>query len=292
MFRSEILFPLDADRLRAWSIGASAAEQQLMDTYLSEANFFAGVLEPEIARLTDSSRVLEIGSGIGLLSRLIAGRGHTVVTFEPEAAGFASMASLSKTVESCWKGVSPVVETIPEAFDLNRVSGSFDLVIAINVIEHVPNPSLLVAQASSLLRPGGRGRFICPNYAFPYEPHFGFPTLFGKAATGKVMRRRIHGSSLLDPEEFWSNLSWPTLIKLRRELSRRGVQHKFSRDGLLSYSKRLADPQFLARKGNFFGFVAAQSMKPLELALRITPLMIAPIIDLTTYGVRSESLSN
>lgn len=199
------------------------------------------------------------------------------------------MASLAKVVDLCWQGFSPVVGTIPEAFDLNRVSDSFDLVIAINVIEHVPNPGLLVAEASSLLNPCGRGRFICPNYAFPYEPHFGIPTLFSKTATGRVMQRRIHGSTIADPEEFWSDLSWPTLSRLRRDLARRGVVHEFGRSGLLSYSNRLSGPQFLKRKGRIFDFLAGRSKTPLKLALRTIPLTIAPIIDLTTHGVRSDA---
>lgn len=290
MFNVDVIGALDPALIGAWAESASVSERSLMATYLAEAAFFFQVLEPELIRLPKGSRVLEIGSGIGVLSRLIASRGCQVVAFEPGASGFGSMATLAKAADSCWQGVLPVVETIPEPFDLSLVSGFFDLVIAINVIEHVPNPAVVVAEASSLLNPGGRGRFICPNYAFPYEPHFGFPTLFGKAATGKVMRHRIQDSSLLDPEDFWSDLSWPTLIKLRRDLSRRGVNHNFGRDGLLSYSKRLADPQFLSRKGRFFGFLASRSAKPVEFALRIIPLMVAPIIDLTTYGVRSETL--
>lgn len=122
---------LNWDHVQAWTRDVADSERKLIGTYISEAEFFERVLDPEISRLADGSRVLESGSGIGLLSRLIASRGHSVVSFEPGAGGFSSMASLSKVVDSCWKGVPPVVEAIPEASDLGRVSGSFDLVIAI-----------------------------------------------------------------------------------------------------------------------------------------------------------------
>lgn len=282
---------VDGESLRLWLASVSETDRDLMTSYIVEAAFFRSVLESEILRLPAGSRVLEIGSGIGLLSRWIASLGHSVVAFEPGAAGFTSMSSLSMVVDTCWKGVPPVVQTIPHTFDLSRVRGTFDLVLAINVIEHVPDPSLLISEASSLIRLGGRGRFICPNYAFPYEPHFSIPTLFGKRATARVMNRRIRGSSFPDAEEFWRNLSWPTVCSLHRELARRQVPHTFGRDGLLFYAKRLADPQFLSRKGRFFGLLAGGSITALELILKVAPLAVAPIIDLTTYGSRADPSS-
>ena len=63
-----------------------------------------------------------------------------------------------------------------------------------NVMEHVEDPALAVDRLTAMLVPGASYRFLCPNYLFPYEPHFNMPTFGSKALTERLMRRRIEGT--------------------------------------------------------------------------------------------------
>lgn len=274
---------LDLERLQQWSTSADESSKQRLEVYLAEAAFFHRVLAPDLDRLPAGSSVLEIGAGIGVLSRLVAHRGHRVVSFEPAAAGFGDMLTHSELIADSWKPAAGDITMHPEPFHADRIRNDrFDLSFAINVIEHVPDPVALMTAATSLLRPSGTGRFICPNYLIPYEPHFGFPTLVSKPLTGKVMRRRIARSSLPDPVQFWDDLAWPTHRSVRRGLRKAGVAHSFSNATLASYGDRLSDPMFLERKGGFFKLLAGRARPLFDIVTRHLPTTVGPVLDITT----------
>jgi hypothetical protein len=56
-------------------------------------------------------------------------------------------------------------------------------------MERLKDPYLVLLQAIEKLEQGGEYRFICPNYDFPYETHF-----------GKFLYRRVGGSFVLPTE--------------------------------------------------------------------------------------------
>ena len=279
---------LEVDALEAWAATAAPELRQRFVTYVGEAVFFRRILDADLRRLAPGSTVLEIGSGVGLLSRLIAAEGHQVIAFEPESAGFSTMAILADVVQDVWRSPAGSVTVRHERFTLDRVTpGTFAFALAANVIEHVPDPVALVADATSSLAPGGHARFVCPNYAFPYEPHFGFPTAFAKRLTGRWHAHAIRTSTTIpDPVAFWDDLSWPTARSLHRALRARGIEHELSRAVVEGYVERLRDPTFLDRKGAFFGTLADALRLPLSAAVRLVPLAVAPVIDLTTHAPR------
>jgi 2-polyprenyl-3-methyl-5-hydroxy-6-metoxy-1,4-benzoquinol methylase len=49
----------------------------------------------------------------------------------------------------------------------------YDLIFSINVMEHLKDPYAVLNQMNTALKLGGKYRFFCPNYDFPFEPHFG-----------------------------------------------------------------------------------------------------------------------
>lgn len=277
---------LDTVAVTTWWESADKDTRRHFITYASEALFAERVLAPDLESLTPGSTVVEIGSGIGLLSHLIAARGHRVVAYEPEGAGFTAMRRLFDVAHNAWVGPAVDIDQRWEPFDIPRhgETGTAQLVVAFNVIEHVPDPARMVQQATLMLAksPNSRGRFVCPNYRFPYEPHFGFPTLVSKRFTYRVVRRRIVTSELIgEPERFWADLSWPTLSSLHRDLAESGVPHSFGRHAALTYVKRLREAAFLERKGAVMKSLGV-AVPVAEGVLRRMPLRILPIIDLTT----------
>jgi len=256
--------------------------QDLFATYIAEALFFRRVLEPELSMLEPGSRVVEIGSGIGLLARHIAAEGHTVIAFEPEAAGFGRMRRLSDLLDASWRGGNRDITFHHDHYTGHELVGAPNLIIAMHVIEHVKDPAQLIINATRSLAPKGSARFVCPNYAFPYEPHFEVPTVVNKRWTRRLARRVIARSPIADAQQFWDDLSWPSVRRLRRALRDADVDVEFSRRAIEMYVRRLDESAFVDRKGRAFRTLSKIAPRALVAASRRMPIAVVPIIDLTT----------
>eukprot|EP00494_Astrolonche_serrata_P011852 UN11950 len=58
-------------------------------------------------------------------------------------------------------------------------------------MEHVDDVDQVIRNVADSLRHGGTYRFTCPNYFFPYEPHFNIPTLLSKNLTEKLLPKKF-----------------------------------------------------------------------------------------------------
>lgn len=111
------------------------------------------------AALTPESRVLVDGCGVGMYIR--AFRQYTPYVFgldiEPDRVAASSQHSLLVNVAAG--------EQLPYP------SNYFDVVLSHEVIEHVQNDALTVAEMARVLKPGGRAIIFCPNRWYPFETH-------------------------------------------------------------------------------------------------------------------------
>ncbi|HSD91174.1 MAG TPA: bifunctional 2-polyprenyl-6-hydroxyphenol methylase/3-demethylubiquinol 3-O-methyltransferase UbiG [Kofleriaceae bacterium] len=90
-------------------------------------------------------RVLDLGCGAGFLSNYLAARGHDVTGIDTTAENLTvARAHGTATYE------------LGDACALPYPDASFDVVCAMDLIEHVDHPDELVAEAARVLRPGGR----------------------------------------------------------------------------------------------------------------------------------------
>ncbi|MEN9344056.1 MAG: hypothetical protein RLZZ453_843 [Chlamydiota bacterium] len=91
--------------------------------------------------------VLDIGCGAGFLTNALALQGHQVVGIDlsEKSLEIARLSDQTKSVEYI----------AANAASLPFKENFFDVVCAMDVLEHVPSPEKLIEQASSVLKPGG-----------------------------------------------------------------------------------------------------------------------------------------
>ena len=249
-------------------------------TYISEAKFFKNIVAPDVANLISGSYVIEVGSGIGLLSLHLASLGFEVTAFEPQSSGFNQMNAMRSLISENWKPSAPQVEfreaSLNQTTQLEKLA---DYIFAINVIEHVHNFEELITHAVKAKTPEATMRIVCPNYSIPYEPHFNIPIIFTKRITKFVFGHKIHNSKIPDSDEFWGDLSWPTQKKLKKILKSKGWNVEFSRDATHEYLNRaFSDSDFIVRKGRIIGSLFKLTSVLVKI-VRFVPLAYLPVID-------------
>lgn len=255
----------------------------LFDIYAGEARFGVSVIESDMRLLSSRSQILEIGAGVLLLSCHLQREGYEVTALEPVGQGFYHFDRLRKIIldYASEEGFTPALLMIP-AENLEFVS-EFDYAFSINVMEHVENVALVIQRVLTAIRPGGRYRFLCPNYLFPYEPHFNIPTLFSKTWTKWLLGKYLHSSqTVVDPEGTWASLNWISVSQVRQICCKElGVEPLFDRAVLYRFIQRaLHDKDFQRRRGPLIMSLLQilDSLGMTRLLLRI-PVVCQPAID-------------
>ena len=160
--------------------------------------------------LSGGDRVLEIGCGQGHLTKRLAARGVDVVGIDanPNAP---EVAETSRVV--CMR-----------AEQLDFEDDSFDAVVSVHAIEHIPELAEALQETARVLAPGGKALFIYP--AEPIMGLYAIPTsviLYGTP----FKAREVHCQKL-----------WPS--KLRRMTSSLGLVEVHNEFNLLK------SPQFIS----------------------------------------------
>jgi SAM-dependent methyltransferase len=109
------------------------------------------VLTVDFARLglTPGDRVLDLGCGAGRHAYEAMRLGGQVVAYDVDAAAVKDTA----TVMAECAGTGAAVNG--DALSLPFADGSFDRVVAAEVLEHIPADTVVIAELARVLRPGG-----------------------------------------------------------------------------------------------------------------------------------------
>lgn len=252
-------------------------------TYLNEAKWGWLVIEPAINSLAVDSTVLEVGAGSQALTAQVASKGIKVTALEPSSIGFSIMKTLGEKVQSLSHNAGihyNIIDTTGEQFD---ESEKFDFAFSINVMEHVHDICAVLDNVLASLKVGGKYQFICPNYLFPFEPHFSVPTLINQRLTNMFVRKiAIRFSKASDPEGLWSSLNWISVRQIRKwAKNTEHVSVEFSNRALEMYAARASLDQIFMERHEFIAR-AFKALNPIMLlVIRRSPKVMSPFIDVT-----------
>jgi SAM-dependent methyltransferase len=102
-------------------------------------------------------RVLDLGSGIGGYSEQMAQAGASVISVD-------LMAGAVRLDPRC-------VPVVGNALDVPLATASVDFVFCASLIEHVPNPQVLLQEVARVLKPGGYCYLSFPPFYSPVGGH-------------------------------------------------------------------------------------------------------------------------
>jgi 2-polyprenyl-3-methyl-5-hydroxy-6-metoxy-1,4-benzoquinol methylase len=95
--------------------------------------------------------ILELGAGSGALTCRLTDEGYTVVPVDLDGKGWS------------YEKISPRLMDLNSQNWDEQISGEYDAVIAVEIIEHLENPRQFIEKLYSRIRPGGKAIITTPN---------------------------------------------------------------------------------------------------------------------------------
>lgn len=128
-----------------WHIGKKALVKDVMQRYFPQG----------------ASKILEIGSGAGEITKLLQDYGEVYANdISSEAINFCRE-----------KGIKNTLEGDINELDLTAFRESFDIVLALDVLEHIQEDTETMGKVMGLLKPGGKFFVNVPAYKFLWSAH-------------------------------------------------------------------------------------------------------------------------
>jgi len=269
----------------------SPALLPIFKIYADEARFGRTYIDEELQQLNKGDSILEVGAGAMLLSCQLVREGFNVTALEPTGEGFSHFSRMRDLVLCCANQLNcrPSIINLPA--ESLSISERFSFAFSINVMEHVDNVQRSILNVGRSLKPGAKYRFTCPNYLFPYEPHFNIPTLFSKSLTEKVFKHQIFTAAAInDPAGTWQSLNWINVPQIRKSVrSFNELRVSFNRSLLVETLERVShDTAFAARRSAWMRSMIGLLVRlRLHQTLKLIPAAAQPIIDCSVVKTKS-----
>lgn len=205
-----------------WAFGAEHAAERAREV--------AAALGPWLPR--PPRRVLDVGGADGAIAVALGGAACRVVCLDLD--GTRLRVGLLEARRRGWSASYVVAD----AAVLPIADRSCDVVLLYGILELLPRPEALVAEASRVLAPGGVGYLVVPNPLSPItllddpHTHLPFTHLLPRrvaASYARLMRRNV--------KELGEHHALPTFGRLRRLFGTHGL-----RLHLVTNLGRVADP--------------------------------------------------
>ena len=193
-------------------------------------------------RLPMDARILEVGAGYGLASICLAMMGFSVTALEPGGVGFEDYVGTSSAFAQTCEVEIEHLESGAETACFTDIP-LFDLIISNNVLEHIYEIDKAISNLTTALKRDGIMVHSCPNYSFPYDPHFGIPLVpFFPAVTKYVLPKRISKSSV------WNSLNFITARRAKRMFRSSGLYVCFRKGTMTTGISRVRNEQIFAAR--------------------------------------------
>lgn len=163
-----------------------------VEVYKQRADFLVGTV---VSVTPCNARVVDIGSGDGLFSHLMAKQGLSVFGVEPEAQ--AVMQAQKKIDSYSYPRKSPEIKC-GHGGSLPFENSSMDAVIMFDVIEHLDNPIEVLLEASRVLK--SLGRLVITTPAWQYG-HSSDPTYHLFEYTERELINQVLSTSVFKVEK-------------------------------------------------------------------------------------------
>jgi len=205
-----------------------------------EADFGMEEVSPELsgANLRKGAKILEVGCGTGMLLAQIAKKfpDYEFYGLEPIGPGFDAFSELLHKIRQS----SEIVDLLQSGAEDFESDEKFDFVYSVNVFEHLEDWRQAIENCLKHLADDGQMVFLCPNYDFPYEPHFSIPVFFDKKTTEKIFRKKIQKyHEKVGNDGPWESLNFIKASEVKKHASRNGYQIQFDRSVFARMLERL-----------------------------------------------------
>ena len=203
------------------------------DFILTDVLFAFNELYP-IINNSKIKNVLEIGSGTGILLKELSNifENKTFYGLDPHKRGFDSYEKISKKISN------KNLKIFHDDFEKFNPKEGFDLIFSFNVFEHLVDQLSYINKTYEFLNEDGKSVILCPNYDFPYQPHFVIPIIINKKFTYKIFKKKIikHEAKTNEPG-LWKGLNFCSKKKIKNYLGKNNFDHQFD----LTIAKRFLD---------------------------------------------------
>ncbi len=117
-------------------------------------------LKAKIEKISDIKRICELGCGNGYFVSSLKSAGYGILGIDASVSGIEyAKKNYGKWAQFLCREISPSLSS-------EVGEGNFDLVIAIETIEHLFHPSYLIETAKALLRPNGYLLLTTPYHGY------------------------------------------------------------------------------------------------------------------------------
>lgn len=262
---------------------AEPALLDIFETYAAEAKFGRSFIDSDLKKLPKGSRILEVGAGAMILSCQLTREGYTVTALEPVGEGFSHFTKLRLFIldQASKNSYSPKLLLQPA--ETMTEKNQYDFAFSVYVMEHVNDVNITINKVAASLKQNSYYRFICPNYSFPYEPHFSIPTFFNKRLTFMLLKNKIKNDVRFpDPIGVWSSLNWISVNQLNNIIKVNTILTiDFNKYVLQNtFDRVIYDEKFSARRSMIIVKLAKiLSLMRLDKLLQYIPAGFSPIID-------------
>jgi 2-polyprenyl-3-methyl-5-hydroxy-6-metoxy-1,4-benzoquinol methylase len=262
-------------------------------TYQNEAVEARKFIQESLSHLKPESEILEVGGGILALSIQLSAEGYRVTTVEPIGDGFGDIAYILKIFLNVAKKEAREIKFLGLPIEEYSFEEQFDFAFSINVMEHLNDPYEVLIRLVKSLKPGGTYQFFCPNYDFPYEPHFG-KILFSRRnqafylnptviANPNVMNRELIG--------LYNSLNFITIRKISKTIESQNVLASYNKQIFFQLALRALHDRFLIdRHPLLHRTLKLANMFRLMTILKFWPLHFQPIMDVKIIKLVKQHL--